>query len=49
MKFRDKRDGSILEPTDKVAAMMAGNPNFEKVEEKRSVKPTRRTAKADKE
>lgn len=34
MKFRDKNTGAIYAPSDAVAAMMAKNPNLEKVEEK---------------
>lgn len=34
MKFIDKRTGATYEPTDEVAAMMAANPNLEKVEPK---------------
>lgn len=34
MKFIDKRTGATYEPSDEVAAMMADNPNLEKVEEK---------------
>ena len=48
MKFRDKNTGAIYEPTEEVAAMMAANPNLEKVDEK--PKTTRKAAaKADKE
>lgn len=47
MKFRDKRTGAVYEPTDAVAAMMAANPNLEKVGDKPE-KPTRkRAAKAE--
>lgn len=48
MKFRDKRTGAILEPTDEVAAMMASNPNLETVDDKPAEKkpePRKRTAK----
>lgn len=50
MKFRDKRTGAILEPSEQVAAMMANDPNLEKVEEKPKA-ATRKTPakKADKE
>ena len=41
MKFRDKRTGTIYEPSDQVAEMMAANPNLEPVEEK---KPARKRA-----
>ena len=44
MKFRDKNTVAIYEPTDEVAAMMATNPNLEKVEEKPKAAP-KRTAK----
>lgn len=45
MKFRDKRDGALLEPaSEKVAAMMAANPNLEAVDEKPAKQP-RRAAK----
>jgi len=48
MKFRDKRTGTIYEPTEEVAPMMAANPNLEKVEEKPAKRPTK-TAKAKSE
>ena len=41
MKFRDKMTGAIYEPTDEVAALMADNPNLEKVEEKPKAAPKR--------
>lgn len=44
MKFRDKMTGAIYEPNDEVAALMADNPNLEKVEEKPKAAP-KRTAK----
>jgi hypothetical protein len=45
MKFRDKRTGAILEPSDQVAAMMANDPNLEKVEEKPKAAPKKTTRK----
>lgn len=42
MKFRDKNTGAVYAPSDAVAAMMAKNPNLEKVEEK--PKTTRKAA-----
>lgn len=35
MKFRDKMTGATYEPSDEVAALMADNPNLEKVEEEK--------------
>lgn len=49
MRYRDKRTGAILEPTDEVAAMMADDPNLEPVEDEKKPAPKRRAAKADKE
>ena len=46
MKFKDKRTGAILEPTDEVAQMMLGNPNFERIEDKPKAAPRKRTVKA---
>lgn len=45
MKFRDKMTGAVYEPTETVAAMMAANPNLEKVEEKPKAEPRKRAAK----
>lgn len=49
MKFRDKRTGAIYEPTEQVAAMMATNPNLEKVEDKPKAAPRKRAAAKTKE
>lgn len=46
MKFRDKNTGAVYEPTDEVAAMMAANPNLERVEDAPKAAPRKRTAKA---
>lgn len=45
MRFRDKSTGAVYEPTDEVAAMMANNPNLEKIGEKKE-KPAKKAAKA---
>ena len=45
MKFKDKRTGAILEPSDAVAQMMLGDPNLEKVEDKPKAAPRKRAAK----
>jgi len=34
MRFIDKRTGATYEPTEEVAAMMAKNPNLERVEDR---------------
>lgn len=50
MKFVDKRTGATYEPTEAVAAMMAANPNLEKVVEKPAPKkPATRMAAKPKE
>jgi len=46
MKFRDKRTGAILEPSEQVAAMMANDPNLEKVEDKPKAAPKKTTTRA---
>lgn len=45
MKFRDKRTGAVLEPSDTVAQMMLGNPNLEPIEDKPKAAPRKRAAK----
>lgn len=45
MKFRDKRTGAVLEPSDAVAQMMLANPNLEKLEDKPKAAPRKRAAR----